>query len=217
MSLVTKLDEEKITEKTCNHFLINEYKGPIGIMPHTDGPLYHPYVCIVSLGSSILFHFFEDFQAFDCDFSSETLLVEEGSLFIFSQEYYTNMLHCIKEVGFESFGMYVRIVKNAATSKYSAVVDEKQMIANLLQTKIFQERLKPPFEAAEGNQFKDRNSEVEVIKALISEFDKKTFEKYQIDVVPDLEAPEFVKIVVGWARNLRLSLTIRYVYPAPAP
>ena len=34
----------------------------VGIMPHTDGPLYFPFVAIVSLGSHCLFNFFKDYQ-----------------------------------------------------------------------------------------------------------------------------------------------------------
>ena len=63
-SIIEKLEKEQITEKRCNHFLINEYKGSVGIMPHTDGPLYHPFVSIISLGCPILFKFYDCFDSF---------------------------------------------------------------------------------------------------------------------------------------------------------
>ncbi|KAK8124648.1 calpain [Apiospora kogelbergensis] len=37
-----------------NHVLVNEYPPGIGIMPHKDGAAYHPIVCTVSLGSSLV-------------------------------------------------------------------------------------------------------------------------------------------------------------------
>lgn len=40
-----------------NHVLLNAYKPGQGIMPHQDGPLYHPGVCILSLGSPTVMHF----------------------------------------------------------------------------------------------------------------------------------------------------------------
>jgi alkylated DNA repair protein alkB family protein 6 len=40
-----------------NHILVNEYLPGQGIMPHQDGPLYHPVVAILSLGSPALMHF----------------------------------------------------------------------------------------------------------------------------------------------------------------
>eukprot|EP00897_Mesotaenium_endlicherianum_P009546 jgi/Mesen1/861/ME000114S10941 len=43
--------------KPINHVLVNEYKPGQGIMPHQDGPLYHPVVAILSLGSSAVMHF----------------------------------------------------------------------------------------------------------------------------------------------------------------
>ncbi|KAK0135776.1 Alpha-ketoglutarate-dependent dioxygenase alkB 6 [Merluccius polli] len=42
----------------ANHVLVNEYKPGEGIMPHVDGPLYHPTVTTVSLGSHTLLDFY---------------------------------------------------------------------------------------------------------------------------------------------------------------
>ena len=40
-----------------NHVLLNAYLPGQGIMPHQDGPLYHPGVCIVSLGAPAIMRF----------------------------------------------------------------------------------------------------------------------------------------------------------------
>ena len=37
-------------EQLPNHVLVNAYLPGQGIMPHQDGPLYYPGVCIISLG-----------------------------------------------------------------------------------------------------------------------------------------------------------------------
>ncbi len=41
----------------ANHVLVNAYLPGEGIMPHEDGPLYHPAVCILSLGSPAILRF----------------------------------------------------------------------------------------------------------------------------------------------------------------
>eukprot|EP00164_Ancoracysta_twista_P004248 GFYU01005724.1.p1 GENE.GFYU01005724.1~~GFYU01005724.1.p1 ORF type:complete len:254 (+),score=39.72 GFYU01005724.1:73-834(+) len=50
---------DKVFEKDPNHVLINEYKPGEGIMPHEDGPLYHPMVANISLQSPIVLQFFK--------------------------------------------------------------------------------------------------------------------------------------------------------------
>ena len=44
-------------EQAPNHVLLNAYGPGQGIMPHQDGPLYHPGVCILSLSSPTVMHF----------------------------------------------------------------------------------------------------------------------------------------------------------------
>jgi len=41
-----------------NHVIMNEYLPGQGIMPHEDGPAYHPVVATLSLGSHSLFHYY---------------------------------------------------------------------------------------------------------------------------------------------------------------
>lgn len=41
-----------------NHCLVNEYEAGQGIMPHTDGPVYHPIVTTISLQSHTVIEFY---------------------------------------------------------------------------------------------------------------------------------------------------------------
>lgn len=80
-----------------NHYLINEYPAGIGIMPHTDGPLYYPYVIILSLGSHCVFEFYKDYAGYKSEESVGKLLIEPRSLLIFTGECYSEYLHCIQD------------------------------------------------------------------------------------------------------------------------
>ncbi|KAF8588035.1 hypothetical protein K439DRAFT_1336264, partial [Ramaria rubella] len=40
-----------------NHIIVNEYEPGQGIMPHEDGPSYHPVVATLSLGSHAVFNY----------------------------------------------------------------------------------------------------------------------------------------------------------------
>ncbi|KAH9851290.1 hypothetical protein C2E23DRAFT_251443 [Lenzites betulinus] len=42
-----------------NHIIMNEYAPGQGIMPHEDGPAYHPAVATLSLGSHTVFHYYK--------------------------------------------------------------------------------------------------------------------------------------------------------------
>lgn len=46
-------------ENCPNHVLLNKYRPGDGIMPHKDGPVYYPYVCILSLGSGLILNMWE--------------------------------------------------------------------------------------------------------------------------------------------------------------
>ncbi|XP_016142303.1 alpha-ketoglutarate-dependent dioxygenase alkB homolog 6-like [Sinocyclocheilus grahami] len=91
--------------KTANHVLVNEYKPGEGIMPHEDGPLYHPTVTTISLGSHTLLDFYKPV----CQTQSETpqteesrymlsLLVQRRSLLILQDDMYKFYLHGIHGV-----------------------------------------------------------------------------------------------------------------------
>ncbi|KAI6379089.1 hypothetical protein MCOR25_002073 [Pyricularia grisea] len=82
-----------------NHVLINEYPPGIGIMPHKDGPAYHPVVCTVSLGGSICLniHKSKDDGTLESE-PSWRVLQEPRSLLITTQDLYTKYLHGIADV-----------------------------------------------------------------------------------------------------------------------
>lgn len=89
--------------KTANHILVNEYKQGEGIMPHEDGPLYHPTVTTISLGSHTLLDFYDPISSLDVDApqTEETrflfsLLVKPRSLLILQDDMYKRLLHGIQ-------------------------------------------------------------------------------------------------------------------------
>ena len=60
--LSSRLLSDGIFESTFapNHVLLNQYEPGQGIMAHSDGPLYHPVVAILSLGSASIMRFYTD-------------------------------------------------------------------------------------------------------------------------------------------------------------
>jgi len=88
-----------------NHILINEYTATQGIMAHTDGPFYHPQTCTISIGGAALLRFTPRLASTDIGMhSSEPLheaVLRTGSLLLFKEEFYMEMLHEIVEKGEE--------------------------------------------------------------------------------------------------------------------
>ncbi|KAK7938323.1 hypothetical protein WMY93_001649 [Mugilogobius chulae] len=91
--------------KTANHILVNEYKSGEGIMPHEDGPLYHPTVTTISLGSHTLLDFYKpisgNLQEAESPQTEEnrfvfSLLVKPRSLLVLQEEMYKTLLHGIQ-------------------------------------------------------------------------------------------------------------------------
>ena len=82
-----------------NHVLVNEYSAGEGIMPHRDGPLYHPSVAILSLRAPIAFDFWPSAAAAsDPDAKpAASLLLEPRSLLIFRGDAYTDFHHAIAQ------------------------------------------------------------------------------------------------------------------------
>ncbi|XP_051961831.1 alpha-ketoglutarate-dependent dioxygenase alkB homolog 6-like [Xyrauchen texanus] len=91
--------------KSTNHVLVNEYKPGEGIMPHEDGPLYHPTVTTISLGSHTLL----DLYSPVCETQLEipqteeshymlSLLVQRRSLLILKDNVYERCFHGIQGV-----------------------------------------------------------------------------------------------------------------------
>uniref|UniRef100_A0A3Q3JI56 Fe2OG dioxygenase domain-containing protein n=1 Tax=Monopterus albus TaxID=43700 RepID=A0A3Q3JI56_MONAL len=89
--------------KMANHVLVNEYKQGEGIMPHEDGPLYHPTVTTISLGSHTLLDFYTPISSLE-DAVPQTeenrylfsLLVRPRSLLILQDDMYQRLLHGIQ-------------------------------------------------------------------------------------------------------------------------
>jgi alkylated DNA repair protein alkB homolog 6 len=83
-----------------NHVLVNEYLPGQGIMPHKDGPAYHPVVCTVSLGASLCL----DVYGSNDDGTRESnprwrIFQEPRSLLITTGDLYTEYLHGIADLG----------------------------------------------------------------------------------------------------------------------
>ncbi|EPS98901.1 hypothetical protein FOMPIDRAFT_1031202 [Fomitopsis schrenkii] len=55
-----------------NHIIMNEYLPGQGIMPHEDGPAYHPVVATLSLGSHAVFHYYRYEPSPDSDSATTT-------------------------------------------------------------------------------------------------------------------------------------------------
>jgi alkylated DNA repair protein alkB family protein 6 len=92
-------------DRSPNHVLVNEYTPGQGIMPHQDGPLYHPIVTTISLGSHTLLDFYKSVseaggQHADASYDSRytcSLLLEPCSLLILQSDMYTRYLHGIAQ------------------------------------------------------------------------------------------------------------------------
>lgn len=80
-----------------NHVILNEYLAGQGIMPHQDGPAYHPVVATLSLGSHTVMHYY-DSAAGNARKPKLSLFLEPRSLVITAQEQYTKYAHGIDAV-----------------------------------------------------------------------------------------------------------------------
>ena len=81
---------------------VNAYEPGEGILPHQDGPLYHPAVCIVSLGAGAVMQFTPHASLLDAAAAAGAapppgarVWLPRRSLLMFSDEAYTGHLHGI--------------------------------------------------------------------------------------------------------------------------
>ncbi|KAF9529122.1 hypothetical protein CPB83DRAFT_765752 [Crepidotus variabilis] len=99
---------ENSPHKGPNHVIMNEYLPGQGIMPHEDGPQYHPVVATLSLSSHAVFHYYQYVDE-NNDISKAggksidkapilSLLLEPRSLVISLGTMYTSYLHGIDPV-----------------------------------------------------------------------------------------------------------------------
>lgn len=86
--------ETALFPSSINHVLINEYLPHQGIMPHQDGPAYHPVVSILSLRSPVVMDFTPHPSLSG---SSASILLMPRSLLVFMDEAYSEYLHGIQD------------------------------------------------------------------------------------------------------------------------
>ncbi|KAG0706203.1 hypothetical protein DFH29DRAFT_902608 [Suillus ampliporus] len=101
--------------KGPNHVILNEYHAGQGIMPHEDGPSYHPVVATISLGSHTTFHYYryKDHDNLNVDPGLMgrsvdpapllSLFLEPRSVVVTTRELYTMHLHGIDGVAADTF------------------------------------------------------------------------------------------------------------------
>lgn len=167
-------------------------------MPHTDGPLYHPYVTVVSLGSPIIFKIFENFDKFKQEEEMASIIVEGGSLLVFCDEYYNDFLHCIQDHKIESVRVEYRIIED---SEGARVEFGESSVLNFRMSRLFKEGFLN-FEREEG--FKNKEEIEGYLRGMkIKDFDL-DFEIFE----------EKLTVFITWERKERISLTIRHVTPA---
>lgn len=81
-----------------------------GIMPHTDGPLYHPYVTVLSLGCPVIFKLYKDWEAVKSEKQAASILIEPESMFIFTDDFYKEYLHAIDDIKEETVKIELKMV-----------------------------------------------------------------------------------------------------------
>ncbi|KAK7602779.1 hypothetical protein V9T40_006753 [Parthenolecanium corni] len=96
---INRINSYCIFEEQCspNHVLINEYQPGQGIMPHVDGPLFHPIITTINCGSHTVLRLrtTDNSETLQENFS---LLLEPKSLLILRDELYTDYLHSIEDI-----------------------------------------------------------------------------------------------------------------------
>eukprot|EP01024_Parvocaulis_polyphysoides_P027012 TRINITY_DN24569_c0_g1_i1.p2 TRINITY_DN24569_c0_g1~~TRINITY_DN24569_c0_g1_i1.p2 ORF type:complete len:226 (-),score=32.80 TRINITY_DN24569_c0_g1_i1:275-952(-) len=101
--VIKKIADFKIFDEkhTPNHVLVNSYLPGEGILPHEDGPLYHPLVCIISMGSSCIIRFYNknnNENNYNSQIPVQSVFLQPRSLLVFSERAYEECLHGILEV-----------------------------------------------------------------------------------------------------------------------
>ncbi|EIW76638.1 hypothetical protein CONPUDRAFT_129924 [Coniophora puteana RWD-64-598 SS2] len=136
-----------------NHVIMNEYLPGQGIMPHEDGPSYHPVVATISLGSHAVFHYYSyrndgvDHGALNASSSPSTrahdasrgrsvndvpvlsVFLEPRSAIITTDALYTAHLHGIDDVHRDTFVGAGRLRLPRSEGDFKGDIDEVQ-IAN---------------------------------------------------------------------------------------
>ena len=101
--VLQRFDEHKIfldsPHHRPNHVLVNEYQTGEGIMPHEDGPAYHPITATVSLGGHTLLEIYKKNDQGEREAQPTwRILQEPRSLLVTTGEMYKETLHGISEI-----------------------------------------------------------------------------------------------------------------------
>ena len=101
--IVDRLRENHIfaqsPHKAPNHVLINEYQPGQGIMPHEDGPAYHPITATVSLGGHTVLEIYEKNEKGEREAEPRwKILQEPRSLLVTTGNMYRDTLHGISDL-----------------------------------------------------------------------------------------------------------------------
>ncbi|XP_034253922.1 alpha-ketoglutarate-dependent dioxygenase alkB homolog 6 [Thrips palmi] len=125
-------------DKKPNHVLVNEYLPGQGIMPHTDGPLFHPVITTISLGSHTVLNFHEE-QDLENIVGENTspnqmkqrkkimsVLLEPRSLLVVKDDLYQNHLHSIEELKCDEIS---ESIINPGTFKVGELLERKTRIS----------------------------------------------------------------------------------------
>jgi len=102
-ALAALVEQTTNIDYAINHVLLNEYLNGQGILPHTDGPSYHPCVACLSVGDACgTMRFQRKLRSADIGKASAddlfTATLEARSLVIFCGLAYTDALHSIENV-----------------------------------------------------------------------------------------------------------------------
>jgi alkylated DNA repair protein alkB family protein 6 len=170
--------KKRIPPKCPNHILLNEYESGIGIMPHTDGPAYYPYVTILSLMSHCVFEFFADFAGYKDEKPVTRLLVEPNSILIFTGKAYSDYLHCIRDKEIDD----IEFVFDTSGALKSSNID------NAVMTNLYQQA-KAEFQ--NGKKAEETKAEGDGIVPIVKSLNRSTRISLTIRYVP--EAPSVVK------------------------
>ncbi len=81
-----------------NHVLINRYEVGQGISPHKDGPLYTPFVAIVSCGGSVVLSFYQSLADHQNRKPCAELFCATRSVLLFERSFYHDFWHSIDEI-----------------------------------------------------------------------------------------------------------------------
>ena len=101
----------------ANHVLLNEYHPGQGIMPHLDGPMFHPTISTISLGSHTVINFYNE-EGVNNSLKFEdrlvtSILVQPRSLLVLQDSMYNRFLHGIEEIHEDKIGDNICNLENS--------------------------------------------------------------------------------------------------------